>query len=154
MNNNLDDELPQEILDLAEEATLESLPANSLVIYESSYKSLIDWKTKMKVSFEEKVLMAYFKQLSEKLSPSTLWSKYSMLKTMIYHYLRIRIDNYNKLKNFVKVKNKGYKAKQAEVFTPDDMKKFFNTAPDTLFLDTKVNKIVFFYFKILILIYF
>ena len=58
MNNNLDEELPQEILDLAEEATLESLPANSLVIYENTYKSFIDWKIKMKiVSFEEKVLI-------------------------------------------------------------------------------------------------
>ena len=53
MNNNLNEELPQEILDLAEEDTWESLPANSLVIYESTYKSFIDWKTKMKVvSFE------------------------------------------------------------------------------------------------------
>lgn len=35
-------------------------------------------------SFAEKVLLTYFLKLSSTLKPSTLWSKYSTLRTTIY----------------------------------------------------------------------
>lgn len=94
-------------------------------------EELIKWmdinKTK---SFSEEVLRVYFIELSEELKPSILCSRWSMLKTVIKLNQEINIDQYQKLKQFMKNKSKGFKSKKAQVFSLAQVKTFIDQGPD------------------------
>ncbi|KAB0804246.1 hypothetical protein PPYR_01216 [Photinus pyralis] len=75
---------PPEIMDVAEQSSLDLLTRQSKDAYKSSYKRFIDWRRMRNThSFSENVLLAYLADLSVKVKPSTLWSQYSMLKATL-----------------------------------------------------------------------
>lgn len=71
------------------------------------------WTQKNAASFSENILFSYFVMLAEKYSSSSLWSDYSMLKrTLVIHY-DVHIEDYKKLKAFLKRKSAAYTPKKA-----------------------------------------
>lgn len=110
--------------------------------YESMYEALEKWKAENKILqnlFSEEVLQWYIRDLSTKKSPSTLWCTYSMLKSVIKLKHNIDIGQYAELIAFLKDQSKGYTAVTAPVFTDEEITKFMNSAPDSVYLATKVR---------------
>jgi hypothetical protein len=60
------------------------LPAKSLARYEREYEEFKNWQKNNNVTgVTEDVLLVYLHQLSDKFSPNSLWSKWSMLKSCL-----------------------------------------------------------------------
>lgn len=134
-----EDFIPPEILEAADDAVRNSLPEKSKELYRKAFTQLTEWMSEKKTkSFDEVVLIAYFSELSKTLSPCSLWSKYSMIRTMLYMEKNISIKNYEKLKAFIKKVNVGAKSKKAKVFTAAQVKEYLENAPDETYLATKV----------------
>ena len=76
------------------------------------------------------MLLTYFSNLSKEIKPSTLWSVYSMLKTIINMKHNINISTYPKLQAFLKRKLTGFKSKKSKVLNSTDIKKFIDEAPN------------------------
>lgn len=107
---------PPHIQDAAEDLYSDLLPEKSKSIDEKTYKTFMEWRAAEKInSFSENVLVAYFKLISEKKAPSTLWSTYSMLKTTINNNHNVNIKNYGKLITFLKKKSVGHVPKKSQV---------------------------------------
>ena len=67
------DEIPPEIVEAAEEVTLNLLPDKSKRLYVSTYNNFKSWRaTKKTTLFVEEVFLAYFKDISKTISPPTL----------------------------------------------------------------------------------
>lgn len=100
------------------------------------YQKFLQWqKSKETNSFGEEVLLAYFRESAKALSPSYLWSIYSMLETSIKanHNINIR---YDPLIAFLKLND--CRNEISNVFTGDEMMKFLLEAPDYDYLAIKV----------------
>lgn len=131
---------PPEIKDVAEEVINGLMPDKSKKIYEQRYKYFKDWcKNKRIQNTTENVMIAFFNEQSKTFKSSTLWSMYSMLKTMLNLRENIEISNFFKLKTLLKKTNAKYKAKKSDVFSRDDINKFLIEAPDDKFLMMKVS---------------
>lgn len=119
------------------------LPTRSRIQYETSYKRFEMWCSEKKVvHLTETVLLAYFQQKSKQQKPSSLWSQYSMLRTMISKEKHIDISRYNNLIAFLKRQSEGYKPKKSKVFTKKDVEYFLTNANDQDFLIMKVTLII------------
>ncbi|KAJ3650060.1 hypothetical protein Zmor_021769 [Zophobas morio] len=94
-------EIPEHILKKAQKANENVLPGTSRSIYEKEYKIFVNWKIENSVNIiNETIMMAYFQELSEKYSSSSLWSKYSMVKATLGVNDNIDISNYHRLTSF------------------------------------------------------
>lgn len=80
---------PPEIRQAVAEATKNLIPSKSKALYDSTYSNFTSWKERKKGNTSEKVLLAYFHELSKKYKPSSVWSFYSMLKCKCYCFLRL-----------------------------------------------------------------
>lgn len=130
---------PPEILEKAQGATNNLLPAKSRERYEIVYKKFMDWRLKNKIeSFSENVMLAYFEEISEPMKPSSIWSWYSMLKSTINIRHDIDISKYMKLKALLKRKSEGYKPKKSKTLNSNQISHFLQNAPDKKYLLTKV----------------
>ncbi|XP_047986657.1 uncharacterized protein LOC125228168 [Leguminivora glycinivorella] len=126
---------PEEISAMAEAVKENLLPTKSRRLYEKSYEKFMSWRSEYKTtSFSENVLLAYFNSLIGTLKPSSMWVEYSKLKSMLNIHHRTDISQYAKLIAFLKRKSEGYKAKKAHTFSPDDLQKFIDNAPDYTYL--------------------
>ncbi|KAL4714615.1 hypothetical protein ACJJTC_019678 [Scirpophaga incertulas] len=67
---------------------------------------------KKTTSFSENVILAYLKDLSDKFKPSSMWAKYSMLKSTLNIYNNIDITKYSKVIAFLKRNSEGHKGKK------------------------------------------
>jgi hypothetical protein len=79
--------VPEIILEEAEEATLQLLPAKSREHYAKVFSEFNEWKEIGGV-MTIKVLLSYFLNL-KKYAISSMWLKYSMLKAVIRVYKNI-----------------------------------------------------------------
>lgn len=121
----------------------ELIPKKSKQRYELAYASLCIWLKEHDVDINEKNILAYFVLRNSKLtSPGSLWSEFSMLKTMIKLNNGIDIGSFNKLLCFLKKKNVGHRPKKSKVFSREDVNKFLNNAPDDKYLLMKVVMIM------------
>ncbi|CAD6241439.1 GSCOCG00009247001-RA-CDS, partial [Cotesia congregata] len=68
--------------------------------------------------------------LFKTLAPSTIWSRWSMLRTMISINQSIEIRNYSRLKTLIKNNAKSHRQKKSKVFSWNEIKKFIDEAPD------------------------
>ncbi|KAF7998536.1 hypothetical protein HCN44_010944 [Aphidius gifuensis] len=121
------------------------LPEKSKELYIQKYNEFIAWMKSRKInSMSEDVLMVYFNHLvvDTNIAPSTAWTRWSMIKSILQQYHNVDIGNYNKLKAFVKRYQKGYKPKKSEIFTAEDMKNFCEKADDRQHLADKIILIV------------
>lgn len=149
MNNNVS----SEIVDMANEARADILPEKSKKNYEIAYASYVEWKDSKSLNgTNEIILLAYFKTLSEKYKPPTLWSHHSMLKSMICLKEKINIDKFLEVSAYLKKKSHGYISKKSKVFTTDNVENYLNTASDNEHLDKKVSLHLFMNFYILVII--
>ncbi|XP_057321217.1 uncharacterized protein LOC130671799 [Microplitis mediator] len=129
---------PPNLVAAAQKATLNLLPKKSKALYNKAYDKFLDWRKLNKTeSFSETVILAYLNHLSETLSPSTLWSQFSMIKTTILLNHNVDIKNYGKVTAFLKNKSIGYKPKKAKTLTSNEVEKFLNEAPDEIYLALK-----------------
>lgn len=141
------DNLEKQQLEEEEEeelSTLELLPRphKSKIRYLTKYKSFCEWRTKKfntNVATED-MMLNYFKELAEKSQPSTLYSVYSLLKTMLLQAEKTDISTYAELKKFLSTKSKGFKSKKAEHLTAQNVSDFVKFAPNKKYLASKVNK--------------
>ena len=136
---------PEELKCLADEASYESLPKKSRLLYETAYKDFKIWKNtkktkpNLKISSSERVLLAYAKELSERYKPSSLWSKLSMIGALMHAEENIDIKDYKKLRAFLRQNSRGFKSVKSKVLTKDDIKNFLSTAPNQEYLGLKVR---------------
>lgn len=136
-----DEELPEAILKAANEAHLEVLPAKSRGRYEKQYDHFVTWcKQEGVKTYKEEVFLAYFSHLSKFLKSNTLWSRYSMVKSLVKIKQNLDISQFHKLTSFLKQKNVGFRAQKAQVFTKEDISRFM-LAPDEVYLMIKVSTI-------------
>lgn len=115
------------------------LPKQSMDKYLAIYSQFMEWKSaKKEESLDESVLLTYFNELAEKLAPSTLWSRYSMLKSTLNSNDNVDITRYSKLSAFLKRQATGFVSKKSKTLTPEQIAKFLTEAPDHQYLVTKV----------------
>lgn len=139
--DDIDDDMPFELIEHAKAAALEILSMKSREKYFRVYKNFTDWKMSHGVSkMSSNLIMAYFHMLEEKkYKPITLWSVYSMLKATLRAKEDIDIVKYTQVVAFLKRKSSGFKSIKAEVFTEAGVKKFIEEAEDLSWLDVKVS---------------
>lgn len=136
---------PSVFVDAAKSASKLSLPAVSRARYEAAYDHFTKWKTRKKVeSLSENVLLAYFTDMSEKCLPSSIWSKYSMLRSTMKIEDKIDIGQYSELLAFIKTNSKNFQGKKAKILTSHQIQEFLNRAPNETYLAVKVSMICWF----------
>lgn len=117
------------------------VPMKSSKAYEAAYKKFIKWCEKEEVQdFHENALLAYFSELSHKFKwkSSTLWSQYSMVRSMLSIKHDIDISKYKKLRLFLKKQNETFSPKESRILTKEQFDKFLCDAPDEIYLGMKV----------------
>lgn len=93
------------------------------------------------ISNSERVVVAYFAEMATNCLSSTLWARFSMLKSVMKINDGIDISTYAKLNALLKKKAEGYVPKKAEIFTEAEMQRFIDSAPDVVWLDVKVTSL-------------
>jgi hypothetical protein len=153
MSDSEEDNVLDRIEAAAQEAVSNLIPQKSRVAYETTYSRFEEWRSKRKVNcINEKVMLAYFLEKSKIVKPSTLWSVYSMLRTMISINKNLDLSKHTNLIAFLKRQNEGYRAKKSKSFSKENIEKFLTTANDEDYLMQKVR--VFFCRISLVTIYF
>lgn len=134
MNNT-----PPDILEQVNVTIQSLLPQKSKEKYEKQYLHFKQWAEEKHIrTYSENVILGYFSLLANTLKASTLWSKYSMLRTMLQ--IKENVDiKYPKLIAFLKRQNQGYKPNKAKTFSREEVNKFLLEAPDDNYLLMKVR---------------
>lgn len=124
----------------AQAITNELVARKSTSAYHLCYQNFLKWKTHKNIKdISENVLLVYFSELSKTLKPSTLWSRWSMLKTEFNLNLSIDINKFHRLKTFMKNNNKGFCPKKSQVLSLSQIKIFLVDASDDIYLAMKVS---------------
>lgn len=125
----------------AKKITLNLLPAKSRALYEKTYNEFVKWcKDNNVQAATEDSMLVYFDELCKVYKPSSLWSKYSMIRANLVAKENIDISQFKKLFAFLKRQSEGYKPKKSKILTREEIIKFFVEAPDENFLMIKVSK--------------
>lgn len=126
-------------LDMVEGSEIKPIPERSKQKYELVYNGFMYWRRVRNInSFSEDILLTYFKELSKKYATSSLFLTCSMLKTTLWIYHKVNIKTYSKLRLFLKKNAEGFQAKKTKTFTPFEINKFINEAPNYVYHATKV----------------
>jgi hypothetical protein len=97
MSDSEEDNVLERIEAAAQEAVSNLIPQKSRVAYKTTYSRFEEWRSKQKVNcINEKVTLAYFLEKSKIVKPSTLWSVYSTLRTMISINKNLDLSKYTK----------------------------------------------------------
>ncbi|XP_074037746.1 uncharacterized protein [Leptinotarsa decemlineata] len=131
----------EDILKKAEQVRESLNSSKSEAVYQKEYKIYLEWLTRKNVmpkDVTETVFLAYFQELSETYSPNSLWTKWSMLKSMVSIHEKRDITKFNELQAFLKRKSKSYKPKKSAVLSPKDVIRFLKDAPNDIHLLHKV----------------
>ncbi|CAH1381996.1 unnamed protein product [Tenebrio molitor] len=143
MSDSEEDNVLLRIEAAVQEAVSNLIPQKSRVAYETTYSRFEEWRSKQNVNcFNEKVMLAYFLEKSKIVKPSTLWSVYSMLRTMISINKNLDLSKYTNLIAFLKRQSEGYRAKKSKSFSKENIEKFLTTANDEDYLMQKVVLII------------
>ncbi|KAJ8918175.1 hypothetical protein NQ315_014041 [Exocentrus adspersus] len=131
--------IPAEIKQEAQEATLRLLPAKSKRVYEKKMVEFDNdnWRKKRSLgegAITEEVLLAYFFNVEKHFAASSMWTKYSMLKSMLKVHKGNDISKYGKLTSYLKVGSRKYKTKKAKIPERNQIEEFLKKAPDVEFL--------------------
>lgn len=133
--------LPFDVQEQAENVIFGLVPAKSGARYEMAFKKYEQWciAKKIKDITNEKALLVYFEELSNRQKPSSLWCYYSMLRTELSIKKRVNIKKYVNLAALLKNKAKGYKPKKSKVLSREDTVRFLQTAENERYLCIKVT---------------
>ncbi len=109
--------------------------------YKGSYDVFIKWQqANGMTSFDEDVLIAYFKSASKTYKPTTLMSMYSMLKRTLGLHNNVDIASYKRLLDYLKaLYNCHERGPRGKVFSAEEINRFMVEAPDEHYLAMKVN---------------
>ena len=133
---------PPELKELADSAQVDRLPKISRTKYETAYLDFVKFKKIHKTSVStDNVVLAYFKELSKTHAPSSLWNRFSMLKSFIKIKEKVDLGSFENLAGFLKQTSVGFEPKQSDVLTKDQIRQFISDAPDLQFLATKVKNL-------------
>lgn len=129
---------PPDLKKAAQRASISILPQKSQQKYLKEYENFKAWcNSKGASKVTENVVLAYFEEHSQK-KASTLWAKHSMLKSTLALKENLDISKFFKVRAYLKRQNSSHTAKKASVFLTDEIKTFLTTAPDEVYLSTKV----------------
>lgn len=141
--DDLFDNTPPEIANIASSSKECLLPAKSGTIYLKTYETFKNWCSTKKVKkVSENVVLAYMTELSETKSGASLWSTYSMLKSTLLLKENVDIKQYNLVISFLKRKFEGHRPKKSNVFAKKDIERFLLEAEDINYLFIKVALIL------------
>ena len=133
-----EDDVPQVILEKAGIVSLNLLPVKSRERYEKEYTIFQNWMSTNRVrKITEESVLVYFSDRAKALKPSSIWSKYSMLRSCINVKENIDIK-YPKVIAFLKRQSSGYKPKKSLTFDREEINRFLGEAPDEHYLHMKV----------------
>lgn len=131
-------------IDAAADAALqEMVPQKSKVRYEKAYKSFQNWMQEKKIkTVDEKVMLAYFNTEMAKFAPSSKWTFYSMLRTMINLNNNVDIAKFTKLVAILKRRSDGFQPKKSRILDKISILSYLRDADDHEALDIKVAMII------------
>lgn len=78
-------------------------------------------------------------EISSKYKSSTLWTNYSMLKSMLNIKHNVDIDKYPRIRALLKRRSENYEPKKSKALTGKQIERFIKEAPDFKYLGTKVK---------------
>lgn len=133
------EEINDEIKNIAASARDVLLPSKSRQLYEETYTSYKKWCTMKKVRTCEDTILAYFNSDLSRYKSSSLWTKYSMLRSIINLREGIDISKYYTVIAFLKRKSEGYKAKKSLILSKDHINEFLIKADNKSHLFNKVR---------------
>lgn len=115
------------------------LPLRSKARYEDAYHKFSLWRNENNVkSLSENDILKYFLELAATIQPTSLWSRYSMLKSTLIIKDNVDISKYKEVRRFLKKNIEGHKRKKSKILTVDNINQFLTTASDDDFLLAKV----------------
>jgi integrase len=137
-NNDSNENTIEWVDDQIKEAMTRMLPSASREQYVQTYKKYQEWREEkhLKGKTNEKELFAYLHHMlliNKWVSPGTLWSRFSMLRSMILakEGLDIKTTNVNAtIQTWLKRVGASHKTKQANMFTKEQARKFIKEAPE------------------------
>lgn len=141
VERDIDEDIPFEIMQNAQLASLELLPAKSREKYYRIYNVFKKWQGGHGMTtISSTIMKTYFYEMdNKKYKPISMWAYYSMLKATIRVKENIDIGKFSEVVSFLKAKASGFKSAKAEVFTETQLKTFFDTASGVEWLDAKVT---------------
>ncbi|KAJ8921370.1 hypothetical protein NQ315_002986 [Exocentrus adspersus] len=113
--------------------------------YEKKMVEFDNWRKKRGLgegAITEEVLLAYFFNVEKHFAASSMWTKYSMLKSMLKVHKGIDISKYGKLTSYLKVGSRKYKTKKAKILERNQIEEFLKKAPNVEYLQVKVELIL------------
>lgn len=115
----------------------------STIVYEAAYQRFIKWCSEKNAdTYSEDVLLEYFTEMAITMKSSSVWSQYSMVKSLLHSKHDVDISKYLKLRAYLKKNNEGYIPKKARVLTKEQLDRFLSEAPDEKYLGIKVSTIL------------
>ena len=116
--------IPDNIIKKAAEISKNLLPEKSRERYEEEYSKFTDWCKVQSVELRkvsDEVLLVYLSEKSKIMKSSTLWSRFSMIKSCLKLKENVDISNFDKTLAFLKRQSVGYQPTKAKVFTADEI---------------------------------
>ena len=109
-------------------------------MYQKTYERYLKCCNEKKVQnvTREKVLLAYFDNLSKHYKSSSIWASYSMLTATTSTKNNVDISKCKQLVAFLKRQPERYKPNTSKIFTKDEIERFLKEADDKQFLRIKV----------------
>lgn len=139
MEENSINSTPSDIKEAARQITENLLPEKSKEQYKACYLQFTAWQSeKNTTSVSEETMLVYFEELSKKFKPSSVWSKYSMIRSTVLNIRRVDISQYKQLAAFLSKNSKGFESKKSQTLQPDQVEQFLREAPDNQYLAIKV----------------
>ncbi|KAB0790004.1 hypothetical protein PPYR_15705, partial [Photinus pyralis] len=129
-------DLPDEIIQEAEEASGKLMPEKSRNRYEKELTAFNEWRAKRvgEMVLSETVVLAYVSGLSKVFNASSLWTKFSMLKKALIVNGNVDISRFGKVIAFMKAQNVNYVPKKSKILSVEDTRKFILEASDDFLL--------------------
>ncbi|KAB0804760.1 hypothetical protein PPYR_01730 [Photinus pyralis] len=129
-------DLPDEIIQEAEEASGKLIPEKSRNRYEKELTAFNEWRAKRvgEMVLNETVVLAYVSGLSKVFKASSLWTKFSMLKKALIVNGNVDISRFGKVIAFMKAQNVNYVPKKSKILSVEDTRQFILEASDDFLL--------------------
>lgn len=131
-------DIKQEVEEIEED--LDLLPSKSKDRYMNAENDFRSFMMERNVEVvDEGIVLMYLIKKSTELAPSGLYPLFSMLKSTITEQ---RLDNYYKVKEFLKTMTKGYTPKKSPTFSLEQCNEFINNSDPEIYLLDKVVAIL------------
>lgn len=115
------------------------LPSKSKHLYENTYTAYRKWCTTKKIiKTTEDSILAYFHSELECYKSSSLWTKYSMLRSTINLNERVDISKFPSVILYLKRKAEGHRPKKSHILTKENVDNFLIRADNKEYLLIKV----------------